>query len=447
MALLNEAESKKILDRALSFANGSDLQVTLNPRSEGNTRFALNEVSTSGYQETVSLNVQAQLGKKKGVAVTNQLDDVAVKQAVLKAEELARLAPDDTETMPLLGPQAYGNRVASFEDTAAVGPEYRAKVAKEAIARCEEKGSVAAGFVEHFHQAAAIANTKGLFGYQTESGIAYSLTVRAAEGNGSGWAGGTANQLSVFDPSSITAQAVDRAMRSKSAVALEPGNYTVVLPSEAVADLGSALASGGLDARAADEGRSFLAKAGGGTRLGEKMFSEKVNIYTDPARAEAPGDRWDGQGLASRRIDWISAGIVKNLNYSRFWAQKQGKEPTAGAVNLIMDGGKASIDEMVASTQRGLLVTRFWYIRSVDPQTFLLTGLTRDGLFLIENGKVTKPVKNFRWNETPVKMLRNIEMMGASRRVVTSEQGLGSSLFFPSLKVSDFTFSSLSDAV
>jgi len=148
-----------------------------------------------------------------------------------------------------------------------------------------------------------------------------------------------------------------------------------------------------------------------------------------------------------RKMDWIRNGVVANLSYSRYWAQKQKKEPVPGASNLIMEGGKATIDEMVASTKRGLLLNRVWYVRPVDPQTALFTGLTRDGLFLIEDGKVTKPVKNFRWNETPVKMLRSIEMMGPSRRVITSEQDLGSALFFPTLKVSEFSFTSLSDAV
>lgn len=447
MAILSESEVRKVVERALSFASAPELQVNLASSRSGNIRFARNEVTTSGYSEEVSVTLLAQYGKKKGVSRTNQLDDESLKRTVEKAEEMARLAPDDPETMPLLGPQTYLKPTGAFEDAAAIDATYRAKVAADAIGKSDAKGLVSAGFLEHDHEAEAHANNKGLFGYQTRTGAAYSVTVRSKDGTGSGWGGGTSNRLASFDPASMTARAVDLAVRSQAPVALEPGNYTVILPAECVADLASAMVFFGFDARQADEGRSFLAKPGGGSKLGEKMFSEKVNIYTDPQHGEAPGDVFDGQGMATKRLDWIKAGVVANLNISRFWAQKQGKEPTPGAVNLVMVGGKSSIDEMVASTKRGLLATRFWYIRPVDPQTALLTGLTRDGLFLVEDGKVTKPVKNFRWNETPVKMLRNIEMMSESRRVITSERDLGSSLFFPALKVSDFTFASLSDAV
>jgi predicted Zn-dependent protease len=447
MALLTEAEGRKLAERMLSFGTAPEIQVTINPGSSANTRFARNEVSTSGYIEPCNVAVSAQYGKKKGTSSTNQLDDESLRNVVRRAEELARLSPEDPETMPLLGPQKYTSRVGAFDDTARVDAEACARIAAEAITKSEEKGLVAAGFVEHLHDVDIIANSKGLFGYQTTSGISYSVTVRSPDGTGSGWGGGTANQLSLFDPSSMTARAVDLALRSQKPVALEPGNYTVVMPAECVADMVTTFGFGGLDARQADEGRSFMAKAGGGTKLGEKMFSEKVNLYTEPTRPDCPGGTWNGEGLAARRIDWVKAGVVKNLNYSRYWAEKQGKEPTPGPVNMIMDGGTSSIDEMIASTKRGLLLTRLWYIRFVDPQTYLLTGLTRDGLFLVENGKVTKPVKNFRWNETPVKVLRNIDLMGPSRRVITSEQDLGSAFLFPSLRVSDFTFSSLSDAV
>ncbi|MEO6325992.1 MAG: TldD/PmbA family protein [Thermoanaerobaculia bacterium] len=447
MAFLTEAEGRKLAERVLSFGSAPELQVFLNPGMNANTRFARNEVSTSGYIEPCVVTVAAQYGMKKGVSNTNQLDDESLKTVVRRAEELARLSPDDPETMPLIGPQKYIPRVGAFDDAAKVNADACARIAAEAIKKSEEKGLIAAGFIEHMHDCDVIANNKGLFGYQTTTGISYSVTVRSPDGTGSGWGGGTANQLSLFDPSSMTARAVDLAVRSQKPVALEPGNYTVVMPAECVADMVSTFGNGGLDARQADEGRSFMAKAGGGTKLGEKMFAERVNLYTDPTRAECPGNTWSGEGLASQRIDWVKNGVVKNLNYSRYWAQKQGKQPTPGVVNMIMDGGTSSIDEMIASTKRGLLLTRLWYIRFVDPQTYLLTGLTRDGLFLIENGKVTKPVKNFRWNETPVKVLRNIEMMGPQRRVITSEQDLNSSLLFPSLKVSDFTFSSLSDAV
>ena len=204
-------------------------------------------------------------------------------------------------------------------------------------------------------------------------------------------------------------------------MALEPGKYTVILEANAVGDLISNMMFF-FGARQADEGRSFLAKKGGGNMLGEKLFGDGVNVFTDPNDPRAPGVPFDPNGLPSRPMDFIRNGVVKNLNYTRYWAKKQGKEATPFPTNLIIDGGKSSIDEMIASTERGVLVTRFWYIRLVDPQSVLYTGLTRDGTFLIEKGRIKSAIKNFRFNETPVKMLNNVEMMTPASRITGSER-------------------------
>ncbi len=206
------------------------------------------------------------------------------------------------------------------------------------------------------------------------------------------------------------------------------------------------------DARQADEGRSFFSKKGGGNRIGEQVLGEKVNVYSDPSDPMAPTVMFDTGGLPIKRTTWVQNGVWKDLNYSRFWAQKQNREPTGGPANLIMEGGTATMADLIAGTERGVLVTRFWYIRPLDPQTLLFTGLTRDGLFLIEKGKVTRPVKNMRWNESPIVALNNIDAMTASERTVSGE-GIGGSdgfafgLVCPAARIREFTFSSASDAV
>jgi predicted Zn-dependent protease len=200
--------------------------------------------------------------------------------------------------------------------------------------------------------------------------------------------------------------------------------------------------------RQADEGRSFLAKKGGGTKLGEKVFGENVNIYTDPSSITAPGSPFDAQGLPTVRRDYVKAGVVKSLNYDRYWAKKKGVEPTAFPSNLIIQGGSTSIEEMIKSTERGILVTRFWYIRPVDAQTVLYTGLTRDGTFLIEKGRIKTAISNFRFNETPVKMLNLVEAMSASQRIIGSERtGANIAVLAPAMKISEFEFTSASEAV
>ena len=203
-----------------------------------------------------------------------------------------------------------------------------------------------------------------------------------------------------------------------------------------------------LNARNADEGRSFFSKQGGGTKIGEKVLDERVTLVSDPASPLAPSSTFTGEGLPVERTTWIENGVVKNLAYDRYWAQKQGTRPVPLGGSLLMSGGDQSIEELIASTERGILVTRFWYIRPVDPRTILYTGLTRDGTFLIENGKVTRAVKNLRFNESPVFMLNNLVGMGQPVRVSASEDGgVSRGVVVPPIKARDFNFTSLSDAI
>jgi predicted Zn-dependent protease len=200
-----------------------------------------------------------------------------------------------------------------------------------------------------------------------------------------------------------------------------------------------------LDARSADEGRSAFSKQGGGTRIGEKLIDERVSILSDPSDPLLLGAPFDGQGLPLGRQVWVENGVLKNLFYSRFWAQKTGKQATGFPSSMRVTGGEASVEEMIKSTDRGVLVTRLWYLRQVDPRTILFTGLTRDGTFLVEGGKISKAVRNFRFNESPLFMLNNVEMLGRPVRVAGTEAG--GNIVVPALKVRDFNFTSLSDAV
>lgn len=196
---------------------------------------------------------------------------------------------------------------------------------------------------------------------------------------------------------------------------------------------------GSFNARTADEGRSFMSKEGGGTKLGEKIVDERINIYSDPLHPDVPTATWNGSGQTLKKMNWIENGVVKNLAYGRYWAKEKGVDPVPFPSNGIMAGGDASLEDLIKDTNKGILVTRLWYIRSVDPQTLLYTGLTRDGTFYIENGKIKHPVKNFRFNESPIIMLNNLETLGQQVRINGN--------LIPYMKVRDFTFTSLSDAV
>lgn len=441
-------DTKKLADRVMSLSKAEETFLSVTGTETANLRFARNTATTSGAQSGTSLAITASFGKRSGTVTTSQFDEDSLQRALRSAEEIARVSPENPEAMPVLGPQTYAQSKAYFEDAATATPEWRASSVETAIALSRKKDVVSAGFVETRAAMRAVATSKGLFAYDRFTSADYNLTARTPDGSGSGWASKSFNELRLIDPSRLATAAIDKAAMAKSPAAIEPGKYTVVLEPAAVADLLAFMLFSG-DARQADEGRSFYAKKGGGNRIGEQIVGEKVTIYSDPAHPLAPTVSFDGQGLPIERNVWVEKGVLKDLFYSRFWAQKMNRKPTGGPTNLIMDGGASTLQDLVAGTERGVLVTRFWYIRPLDPQTILVTGLTRDGLFLIEKGKVTRPVKNMRWNESPIVAFNNIDAMTPSERVVSGEGigGQGLALVCPAARIREFTFSSASDAV
>jgi len=441
-------QSKALTDRVLSFSKAEETFVSLNGGERANVRFARNTATTSGASSGYNLAITASFGKKSGTVTTAEFDDASLQRAVRNAEEIARLSPENPEAMPVVGTQTFSAVKAFFDDAAAATPDWRATSVATAIDLSKQKDVVSAGFVETSAQVQAVASSKGLFGFDRYTAADYNLTARTPDGSGSGWASKSYNELRQLDPAKLATAAIEKAALSKSPVAIEPGKYAVVLEPAALADL-LVYFIFSANARQSDEGRSFFSKKGGGNRVGEQVLGEKVRIYSDPAHPLAPSVAFDNEGLPIGRNVWVENGVMKDLFYSRYWAQKQGKAPTAGPSNIIMDGASATMADLIAGTDRGILVTRFWYIRTLDPQTILLTGLTRDGLFLIEKGKVTRPLKNMRWNDSPVVALNNIDAMTPAERAVSGEGfgGAGLALVCPAARVREFTFSSASEAV
>ena len=442
--ILTEAEAKTLLQKVLKYSRADECEVNLSGNVSGNIRYARNEVSTSGAKSNQNLVVQSAFGKKVGTATIDEFDDVSLEKVVRRAEELARLAPENPEYVGILGPQTYLTSNGYFAATANLTPDARAEAVSKSLDLSRAAGLTGAGFMEDSHGYQAMMNSKGLFAYYPSTNVNFSLTVRTADGKGSGYVARGYSDVAKLDTATATRIAMQKAVASASAIALEPGKYTVILEPTAAAVLMENIFFG-MDARSADEGRSFLSKPGGKTKLGEKLMDARVTIYSDPTNAELPASPWAGDGQPQQRLTWIDKGIVKNMAYSRYWAQKQGKTPVPFPNNVIMAGGTASLEEMIKSTTRGILVTKLWYIREVDPQTLLLTGLTRDGTFYIENGKIKHAVKNFRFNESPVIMLNNLETLGKPERVVSTESD--ANYLIPPMKIREFTFSSLSDAV
>ncbi|HEX5724385.1 MAG TPA: TldD/PmbA family protein [Longimicrobiaceae bacterium] len=440
-------EAQALARRVLSFSTAEQARVNLQSGMQGNTRFAVNQVSTAGDVYDASVTVTSAFGKRVASATTNRFDDEALRQAVQTSERLARLVPEDPEYLGELDPQQYSEYRGFAQGTVSVTPEDRARAVAAVAGPAAQRSLLATGFISHFAGSQAVANSKGLFAYLQGTGANYTTTVRTPDGTGSGWAGVGHVDWAQIDPAELARRAIQKAEASREPRAVEPGKWTVILEPTAVANLVS-LMMFSLNARAADEGRSFFSKQGGGNKIGEKIVDARVTIHSDPADPALSTAPFDFQGLPNRREVWIENGVVKNLVYNRFWAQRNNRQPTGFVSGYSMSGGDATIEQMIESTERGLLVTRLWYIRSVDPRTILFTGLTRDGTFLIENGRITTAVKNLRWNESPIFLLNSIEALGRPVRVSASEDGnFNNTVIVPPVKARDFTFTSLSDAV
>jgi predicted Zn-dependent protease len=444
-AILSREEAQAIVERAVRMSKADSVNVSLGTNYSTNVRFADNQMSTAGSVVDAGVAVQSSYGPKHAVVTTNDLSDASLRRCVEQSEVLARLAPDDPEAMPELEPQKYVDVNAYMDSTANIGAAERAQAALTALAPARKAGDIkAAGFLVAGAGCSALGNTKGMFAYHRSTSVNYTLTVRTTDGTGSGWAGADHPDWRQIDFERVSARAIEKARSSRQPAAVEPGRYTVILEPQAVGDLVQLVAFYA-DARQADEGRSPFSKEGGGNKVGEKIVDSRVTLFSDPADPQLLAQPFDGEGLPIARQVWIEDGKLKQLQYSRFWAKKNGKAPTGGATSLKMAGGSSSIDEMIKSTARGILVTRLWYLREVDPRTILNTGLTRDGTFLIEEGRISRSIRNLRFNESPLFMLNNLEMLGAPERLAGTEAG--GAVVMPAIKVRDFNFTSLSEAV
>jgi predicted Zn-dependent protease len=444
-AVMPREKAQALIEKIVKMSKADGIGVSVDSGYQANIRFAANQMSTAGGVVNSQIGIESTFGKKHGVAVTNDMSEDSLRRAVEQSETLARLSPDDPEIMPALPPQTYVPVNGYFDSTANLTPDERARAALTALEPARKAGDLkAAGFIIVNAGANALGNNKGLFAYNRSTNANYTLTVRTDDGTGSGWVGAEHPDWRQLDFAALSSRTIEKARLSRNPVAIEPGRYTVILEPQAVGDLVQ-LMTFYMGARESDEGRSAFTKPGGGNKIGEKLVDSRVTIFSDPQDPQLLAQPYDGDGLPLSRQVWVENGVLKRLYYSRFWAQKMAKQATGFPSSVKMEGGTTSMDDMIKSTPRGILVTRLWYLREVDPRTILYTGLTRDGTFLIENGKITKAVKNFRFNESPLFLLSNLEAIGPAVRLGGTEAG--GAVVMPAIKAKDFNFTSLSDAV
>ena len=352
MAIYTEEEARKVMEKALSFSKADACEINLEGSESGNIRYARNSVSTAGHRSNQTLVVQSNFGKKMGTATIDEFDDESLKRVVAISEELAKLSPENPEFMGPLGPQVYDNAINFIEATANVTPEFRAEVANSSIEPAAAKDVTAAGFLDDSAGFSAMINSKGLFAYNKETNLEFTVTMRTNDGTGSGWVTRDVNDVSKFDAAEASKVAIDKAVMSREAKAIEPGKYTVILEPSAGLGLLNGLGRA-MNARTADEGRSFMSKDGG-NKMGDKIVDERVKIWSDPLNPDVPGATWNGAGQPLKKTTWIEDGVVKNLAYDRFWAKEKGVEPVPFPSNFIMAGGDDSLEELIKSTKKGI---------------------------------------------------------------------------------------------
>jgi predicted Zn-dependent protease len=451
--MYSREEVKAITDKVINMTKADAVEVEFNGGERSATRFANSNITANMVQFDRNVTLTVYYGTRSATGSTREFDDASIKTMVEDVQKRAQEAKENPEALPLVeGPQDYVNVDAALPSGVNFGPAERAQMVKQSLDVCQKKNVVGSGYIPKVYQTTCTANSKGLFAYYQYAEAGFVLTCRTKDGGGSGWAGITGiKDVSQIDATKLTEVAADKALKSQKPKAVEPGRYTTILEPRANARFLS-LMMGLFNARTAEGivGNYFSGKERGTTKVGEKLFSDAFTLTSDIGNPILRQTPVGVDGLAARPVIWIDKGVLKNLSYDRTWAKRQKKEPTPTNPNqsLVMEGTEMSVEEMIKTTKRGLLVTFFWYIRPVDPQTLLNTGMTRDGLFLIEDGEIAGPVQNFRWNMSPLVGYSNITAIGKPAPIHTGEayDGPGTALV-PPVRIEDFFMTSISPAV
>jgi predicted Zn-dependent protease len=460
--MYSREEIKALTDKVLTMASDAKAEgteVTFDGGERSGTRYANSSITANLVQYDRQIGVSVRVGHKTANASTREFDDESLKAMVDEAMEAAQKARENPNLPPLVkGPQNYVKVDAVQQATADFSPGERAAWVKQSVDICEKKGVLGAGYIPKAYQTTCLANSEGLFAYYQYAEAGFILTCRMPSGSGSGWSGITgAKDLSQIDVKHLTEVAADKALKSQKPRAIEPGRYTTILEPRPAARLLSTMmgafnAGGGFGGGGFNFGgvsRPFIA-ADGKTKIGQKLFSDSFTLKSDvgnPILRQTP-ILTDGQ--AAQPVTWVEKGVLKNVFYDPTTARRDKIAPTPATPNmsLVLEGGNETLEDMIKSTKRGLIVTFFWYIRPVDTVTLLQTGMTRDGLFLIENGEIAGPVQNFRWNMSPLVGFANISAIGKAVPIHTGEayDGPGTALV-PPVRIEDFYMTSVSPAV
>jgi len=443
-SLRSERDLQKIAATVLRLAKTHGIreaEVQIDESIEALTRFANNAIHQHVAEHGLVVSIRTVVDARTARVTTNRIDEDALRDAVQSAASLSAQQPKDSHLLPMLGKQKYRSVRRFHPGTAALSAEDRARAVRSACQLAEKQGQIAAGIFSSGQNHCLLANSRGLSAAHRQTHATFSATMQ--QGSAASWAKGNAGDYRRFNPMELAKTASEKAARAQNPVELEPGRYTVILEPAAVLDLVGFLFYDFAATAVADKRSCFAG------RVGKPLVGENIGISDDVYHPDQLGMPFDGEGVPKQRVQLVEHGMVKNLVYSRQSAKQAKTRPTGhgfalpneygeAPMNLVVGGGNVPIEQMIASTPRGLLVTRLWYIREVDPYEKVMTGMTRDGLFLVEQGKVTRAAKNFRFNQSILEMLRNVECLGPARRSSGEEMF---EMVVPPMKVRNFNFS------
>ena len=442
--MLGKEKLSDIANQVLKLSSADQTEVLIFSNDEHLTRFAVNTIHQNVSETDVTVRVRAVFGKKTGVASGNDLSDKALQKTVKSAEMAARFQQDNPDFHSLPMPQAAREVDAYFEPTAVCAPEKRAQGATAICTMSRENNLEAAGAFSTAVNELMVVNSLGTAAYHCGT-IAHIVTVIMGE-TSSGYASADAMDVSKLDPAAVGRVAVEKALRGQNPSEIEPGEYTVILEENAVADMLGLLGYLGFDALSVQEGRSFM-----NGRFGEKITGDNITIWDDGYDTRGLMLPFDYEGVPKQHVTLIDRGIAKGVVYDSFTAgREEGKVSTGHslpapntwgpvAVNLFMAPGQATKEEMLASTEQGIWVTRFHYTNPLHPVKTVITGMTRDGTFLIEDGQITRPLKNLRFTQSILEAFDRVEMLGSELKLIKSDWE-NFATCAPAAKIRDFRF-------
>jgi PmbA protein len=439
--LLSDAGLRRIAGKIFKLSEADETEVEVNVTSDALTRFANNTIHQNVAEQSLVVSVRTVFDGRTARATTNKIDDDSLRRVVGVSSALARSQPRNPDLLPMPGPQKYGKVSRYFENTAHATPADRARAVARVAKMAEENSQTAAGIFTTGATQSAIVNSNGLFATHRQARAEFSVTV--LESDSSGWAKANSPDLDRIDPDALARSASEKAAASRHPREVASGPWTVILEPAAVLDLVGFLFYDFAGTAVLDQRSCF------NNRMGKRVLGENITLCDDAFDPQQSGPPFDGEGLPRQKVLLVDKGAPCNLVYARATAKKMKAKPTGhglslpnewgeAPLNLVFRGGNSSVDEMVRSTERGILVTRLWYIREVDPYEKVLTGMTRDGTFLVEDGRVTGGIRNFRFNQGMLEMLSNVELLGPAVRSAGEE---AFEMVVPAMKVRNFHFS------